>query len=384
MEDTVFLTGATGQLGLALIPHLLSDGNTRVVALVRASDDARLQERKDAMRAWLGEAVPWERLDVVPGDVARPQLGMDAATRERMESSVTSIVHAAASVRFDLTREQAARENIGGTGHVLELAATLQQKGRLGRLDHVSTAFVAGDFRGRFHEHQCDVGQGFRNSYEWSKMQAELAVRQRMAEGLPVAVHRPSIVVGDSRTGSTRAFNVLYWPLKVYTRGWWRTFPGRPDTSIDIVPVDFVAAAIARLRRNASTLGQCFHLAAGDGARTVRELADRIVTITGGPPVRYVDQNLYKRFARLFVYPFLSLSDRGRGLVRGGEAYMPYFAGNPLFDTSKASALLGSECRPPAILEYLDTIVGYAVARDFGGNGAPKIVPGQSTRDSGH
>ncbi|MBI5493465.1 MAG: SDR family oxidoreductase [Deltaproteobacteria bacterium] len=367
MTDTVLLTGATGQLGTALLPRLVAHNGTVVLALVRGRDAAEVERRRADLVTRCG--VPDHRVHAVQGDVSAPGLGLDAAARARVESEATSIVHAAAAVRFDLPADKAARSNIAATESVLELARALHQARRLKRLDHVSTAYVAGRHTGRFHEHDLDVGQQFRNTYEWSKLQSELRVRAAIAEGLPISVHRPSIVVGEAATGRTRAFNVLYWPLKIYVRGWWRTFPGRPDTRVDIVPVDWVADAITRLRRLDDTLGRTFHLAAGDDARTVRELAERIAALTGGPPVRYIDQARYRRFVRPLIWPFLSLTRRGRGILRGGEAYMPYFLGNPVFDTSSTRAALGDAGSPPPVLEYLERVVRFAVDRDFGDPG---------------
>ena len=235
MRETVLLTGATGHVGTALLPLLTADPDVTVFALVRAKDEAHLAERA----ARLVE-VGGPRIVALRGDVTAPDLGLSTRDQERVAAEVTALIHSAASVRFDMPEDKAATENIASTEGMLALARRLADRGRLTRLDHVSTAYVAGTRLGRVLENECDEGQDFRNSYEWSKCQAEKKVRAAVAEGLPVAVHRPSIVVGDSRTGKTEAFNVLYWPLMLYARGWWRIFPGRPDTLVDVVPVDFV------------------------------------------------------------------------------------------------------------------------------------------------
>lgn len=361
MPRTLLLTGATGHVGTALLPRLVAGGGTRVLALVRARDEAHLALRQHRLR----EAAGSSEVLAIRGDVALPDLGLSAADREHVMSEADGILHSAASVRFDLPAETAARENLAATGHVLDLARALALRGRLSRYDHVSTCYVAGDRRGRVFEHECDEGQGFRNSYEWSKCQAEKLVRAAMAEGIPAAVHRPSIIVGDSRTGRTEAFNVVYWPLKLYLRGWWRTFPGRLDTLVDIVPVDFVAAAIDRLTRDPRTAGGTFHLAAGDEAPTVDALVAHVRSVAGGPPLRTVDQARYRRFVRPLLWPFF-LTPRGRMVRRGGDAFMPYFTGNPLFDTTRAREALGPDLRPPPVTDYFDRIVRYAREKDFG------------------
>jgi thioester reductase-like protein len=348
---------------MALLPRLLATDDTTVLALVRARDDAHLRERDARLRARVPDA--GQRLVVLRGDVTAPGLGLSAHDRARVDADCTSLLHSAASVRFDLPKGDAAAENVSSSEAMLTLARTLAEQGRLTRYDHVSTAYVAGDRVGTVREDECDEGQGFRNSYEWSKCQAELRVRAAFAGGLPGAIHRPSIVVGDSQTGATEAFNVLYWPLMLYARGWWRLFPGRADTRVDIVPVDFVADAIAALRRDPASLGRCFHIAAGEDAPRVDTLAGRFAEVLGRPPIRTIDPDFYLRWVRPVLARPLSLTRRGRRILRGGAAYLPYFRSNPVFDTTNLQSVLGFGA--PAVLTYVDRIARFAKEKDFGG-----------------
>src|SRR4029079_7866451 len=91
-----------------------------------------------------------------------------------------------------------------------------------------------------FREDELEVGQSFRNPYERSKFEAELALRSEGAD-LPLQILKPSLVVGDSPTGRTSSFNVLYGPLKAFARGGIRAIPARRDSPVDIVPVDYLA-----------------------------------------------------------------------------------------------------------------------------------------------
>ena len=367
--ETILLTGATGQVGMSLLPRLLAAPETRVIALVRAKDPAHLEKRRREMVEGLGVGAVGAvgaRLLAMQGDVTREHLGLSVADRERAFGEVTSVLHSAASVRFDMPEDTAAKENMDSTANVLAFSRTLAQRGRLHRHDHISTAYVAGERLGRVYERECDEGQKFRNSYEWSKCQSEKKVRALQAEGFPAAIHRPSIVVGDSRTGETRAFNVMYWPLKLYARGLWGVFPGRADTLVDAVPVDWVASTIASLRLVPETLGRCFHVAAGDDAMTVEALAAHIAKLVGRRPLRFVDQGAYRKYIRPVLKPVLSLHPKGRAIMRGGNAYMPYFLGNPLFDTTELRGALGEGGRAPGILEYLSRVIAYAQDKDWG------------------
>jgi nucleoside-diphosphate-sugar epimerase len=259
----------------------------------------------------------------------------------------------------------AAQQNIQGAEAVIDLSWKIQEQNKFYRLDYISTCYIAGDREGRVYEYECDEGQGFRNSYEWSKCQAEVLVRKAIKEGLSATVYRPSILAGDSRNGMTRSFTALYWPLKVYARGWWRILPGKPDALIDVVPLDFVAEAVTRLRNNAETIGMCFHLASGEAAARVEDLAVRLQDLLGGPSVRYIDQRLWRIMIRPLMVSTLRLIPHGDKIRRGTDVYMPYFESNPLFDTSNTKRYL-VDIAPPPVLSYFDQIVHFACDCDFG------------------
>jgi long-chain acyl-CoA synthetase len=372
MPDTLLLTGATGHVGAALLPGLLADPEQQVRVLLRAPDDPALEQRRARLIEKAGlSAEQATRLQALRGDVGAPGLGLSARDRSQLLAEVTSSLHSAASVRFDMPEEGAAAQNIEGTRHMLELVSALTERGGFRRHDHVSTCYVAGDRKGRAWEHERYVGQPFRNTYEWSKCEAEALVERAVSEGMPIAVHRPSIIVGDSRSGRTESFNVLYWPLKLYLRGWWRTFPGEVDAPIDVVPVDFVAEALLRIRARPESLGGRFHLAAGDEALTAGQIMEAVREITGGPPIRVVSQDRYRRFVRPLLWPFFRYTQRGAAMRRGGEAFLPYFRGNPIFDTTQARKMLQpregeGDVTPPPLRDYLERVLRYAMERDFG------------------
>ncbi len=154
---------------------------------------------------------------------------------------------------------------------MLEFANAARDCGGLTRYAHVSTAYVAGTHTGRFAECDLDVGQKFHNSYEQSKFEAEQLVRAQ--PGLPSTILRPSIIVGDRRSGWTSAFNVLYWPLRAFSRGLFTAVPAVASAPVDVVPVDYVADAIHALCEADGGIGQTYHLTAGADASTIAEIA---------------------------------------------------------------------------------------------------------------
>jgi thioester reductase-like protein len=305
----VLLTGATGFVGTELLRRLLEDGDRPVHALVRAPDDRAAAERLPAH----------DRLNVLAGDIEQPGLGLSEAARARLAEEVTTIVHGAASISFDLSLEESRRVNVDGTRNVVELA---ERCPGLERLTYISTAYVAGEPRGVFREDQLDVGQRFRNPYERSKFEAERMIRER-ANGMPLQVLRPSIIVGDSRTGRTSSFNVLYGPLKAFARGRIPAIPARRSAPVDIVPVDYVADRTYELLTDGPD--GTFHLVAGRNATTV----GRLLELTGRYLKRKPPAVLPPRVYGRILHPWLRRKYAG---LRSLEVYFPYFSMRVRFD----------------------------------------------------
>jgi thioester reductase-like protein len=302
------------------------------------------------------------RVQVYSGDVGMPNCGLDSTAFQRLSAETTRVIHCAATVRFDHSLEEARRINVEGTRHVLDFAASAQQ---LRSLAYVGTAYVAGERTGLVREDELAVGQSYRNTYEQTKAEAEALVRSRLG-WLPSVILRPSIIVGDSQTGATSSFKMMYWPLKIYARRLWRTVPGFPDTVLDIVPVDFVAGAVARLAFDEAALGSTIHLCAGPrGSATIEQIARRAAEYFHVPQPRYVDPKFF--FAALRPLLYLSLWGRKRRVLRDGRAYRDYFSMRMQFDTTNAERLLEpAGLRPPPVLEYLESLFDYCVASEWG------------------
>ncbi len=368
----LLLTGVTGFLGRYIAVRLLDQRPSVVLwVLVRAEDDAHAWERIDQTLERAGcklDDHPGWRKRIVPvvGDITLPNMGLDPGLRERLVSSCRAVVHAAANVKFNQSLEDARMRNVQGTRVAVELAREIHGAGRLKRFDWVGTAFVAGLRRDRVSEDELEHDAGWKNPYEQSKYEAEVWLRTHAAD-LPLTVFRPSIIVGHSQTGSTTNFGMLYWPLRVYAEGWWRTIVGRPDTTVDIVPVDFVAEAIEALSREGVAPGGSYHLAAGpDGAPTIAQLAEQTRAFFDGKEVRYIAPKTFLRWVRPIVDMFIWGKKR-KVLRSSGRFFIPYFDGNPVFDVSRShGALAAFGIAPPRVDEYLAVLLEYCRTTDFG------------------
>ena len=253
---TILFTGFPGFIGLRLLPRLLElKPEARIACLVQekflpaAKDGVAVIEKKHH------HAIG--RIDLITGDITSPGLGLQGGAAPRLHNDMTECYHLAAVYDLAVKKDVAHRINVVGTRHVLEF---LGEAKRFERLHYVSTAFVSGTVRGIYRESDLDVGQGFKNHYERTKFEAEVLVAK---SALPRTIYRPGVVVGDSRTGETGKFDGPYIVLRFMERlpspGVFM-LPGGGKGTTNIVPVDFLVEALARLSATEASLGKTYHL----------------------------------------------------------------------------------------------------------------------------
>ncbi|MCE5214860.1 MAG: AMP-binding protein [Methanobacterium sp.] len=268
----VLITGATGFLGTQIIQRLLNETKYEIMVLVRGED--KLTALNRLKRAWwefsdLKSAIG-QRIYLLNGDITQNQLALTDDQYENLITSVTHIIHTAADLRLNAPLEDLRKTNREGTINILQLAHKIHKKGKLIRFSHVSTAYVAGRRKGYINEDSLTDEAGFLSNYERSKYASELEVKKSK---LPLSIFRPGMIVGDSKTGYIKTFNTFYTPLRLYLSGKQRIVPIKPTEKINIIPVDYVADAVASLTFNPSAEGLTFHLTApNDSQPTVDEL----------------------------------------------------------------------------------------------------------------
>jgi thioester reductase-like protein len=372
----ILLTGATGFLGAELLARLLTGpGDRRVTCVLRGSSDEAIAARGvDALSAALRRA-PYaselRRITWTRGDLERAGLGMNPDQLSSLALRIGEIFHCAASTKFDLSLGEAERINVHGTREVLALARRAAASGEFRRLHHVSTAFAAGRRRGRVlaGELPPDRARHFRNTYERTKARAERLLRAQRE--VPVTIYRPSIIVGDSRDGVTRSWNVLYYPMRLIASRRLPIAPSGGSALLDCVPIDFVADAILALAGRDDTTGATLHLVAGRDAATVpwmiQEIAaglarsgdplPPVIPRTVGPARWWIVQQGYRLFG----------GARARAVATRFAQYAPYTRIDARFDDARERQLLAiSRVRltPPAT--FVPRIIDYALAANFG------------------
>ncbi|PHH74618.1 hypothetical protein CDD82_4861 [Ophiocordyceps australis] len=267
--DNVLLTGTTGYLGAFLLKTLIDKTSAHILCLVRftePSQDSRpaglARIRKNLVDLGLWQDCMLDRIDVVPGNLARNRLGLSPEAFDALAARVQVIIHAGAAVNLVYPYAALRNANVGGTREMLRLAA---QAGAT--VHHVSTNGVLPPKQGGWSEDAMigidAVPDQLADGYGQTKWVAEMLVYEAGRRGIPVRVYRPGTISGHSVTGSANTYDLLTALIveslllgcAPHVAGW----------LAEMTPVDFVSQAIVTLANHADTSRcRCYHL--GDAA----------------------------------------------------------------------------------------------------------------------
>ncbi|MEA2273407.1 MAG: hypothetical protein QOI98_2115 [Solirubrobacteraceae bacterium] len=338
------VTGATGFIGRFLVERLLErDGDIHV--LVRPGSEAKL--------ARVSAGWPRGRVKAVSGDLASPGLGIDPAWIDEHRGGIDHVFHLAAIYDMTATEERNEQLNNGGTRHAVEVANALEA----GRLHHTSSVAAAGMYSGTFTEDMFDEGQDLHHPYHRTKFESERIAREEST--VPWRVYRPAIVVGHSQTGEMDKIDGPYYFFRAIRMG--ARMPdflpliGPRMGETNVVPVDFVAAAMDHIAHKPGLDGQAFHLVSPEPQRTV-DLLNVFAKVAGAP-----------RITAALPREALELALKIPG-VRGNllpgmgipEEVIDYADFTARFDSSKAqAALAGSGIVVPPIEDYAPVLWKY-------------------------
>jgi len=351
--NVILFTGFPGFLGSELLPRILSRPEDRRAVCLVQGKFAGLARRR--LRD-LAERHPGldKRVSFLEGDIAQPGLGTPGSVA--LADDVVEIFHLAAVYDLAVGRELAEKVNVEGTRQVLDFA---ERCSHLEAVHYVSTCYVSGWYSGLFTEADLDKGQAFKNHYEETKFRAEVLVQERMRRGMPIAVYRPAIVVGDSDTGATQKYDGIYFFIRLILRQPGVAFVpvvGDPDTvRYNFVPRDFVVRAIAHLSGQPASRGRVFHLADPDPS-TLGQVIDGIGKAAGRRVVR-IPLPLGLARAIMDYVPFV---ERVLGVPSAG---LDYYVCSSAYATDNTFAQLrGSGIELPRLLDFLPKLVSYVHA----------------------
>ena len=359
-------TGASGLLGSYLLRDCLLAGR-HIAVLVRPTRTESARQRVDAsLTRWeeqTGQILP--RPVVLEGDLCRPDLGLTASDITWISRHCRAVIHNAASLTFfgQGYQKEPWLTNVEGARRLLDLC------GRCGirQLHHVSTAYVCGLREGRILETELAVGQETGNDYERSKLEAEKLVRSaHLAE--PPTIYRPSIIIGDSQTGYTSTFHGFYAMVRLAHTLAGRVVPGSIAAGQvleafhldgherkDLVPVDWVSAAIVHLVGRPEHHGRTYHLTAPEPTpvavwgRAIQDAVERYSPLADPFDPANCDAKWFEETFRRQV-----------------EIYRAYWRDDPQFDRTNTVVATAHLPCPTVNYELLTRMAAVAIQTNFG------------------
>jgi NAD(P)-dependent dehydrogenase (short-subunit alcohol dehydrogenase family) len=353
-----FVTGATGFIGRHLVERLL-DREGDIFVLVREGSEDKLER----LRAAAGDRA--DRLKPVKGDISEPSLGLSEDDKAALQG-VEHFFHLAAI--YDMTasdEERNRRLNVLGTQNAVDLANELGAK----HLHYASSIAVAGEHDDIFTEDDFDVGQTLTHPYHQTKFEAEKLVRQQAK--VPWRVYRPAIVVGDSRTGEMDKIDGPYYFFKAIQKvrhavPEWFPLVGLEVGRTNIVPVDYVAAAMDHIAHLDGVDGQAFHLV----NPKMQKVGDVMNTFAGAGHAPHMVMRVDKRMTDMLPKGVLSyamklpaLKDIRRSVLADmgvPDEVLDYVALKPKFDARDTKrALEGSGIEIPPLESYAEKLWDY-------------------------
>ena len=248
-----FVTGGSGFIGKRLIRALLARPDARIFVLLRNPSSDRVAE---LFRFWGADAT---RVTPIKGDVTKRGLDIEAGQLEQIVGKVDHFFHLAAIYDLEADPEAEMRTNIEGTRNAVALAAAIGAK----RFHHMSSIAAAGLYQGVFREDMFEEATNLEHPYFTSKHESEKLVRNECR--IPWRIYRPGLVIGDSRTGEMDKVDGPYYFFKLIQKmrkllPSWLPSIGIEGGRINLVPVDFVVAALVHLAHVEGEDGRCFHL----------------------------------------------------------------------------------------------------------------------------
>jgi long-chain acyl-CoA synthetase len=359
----IFLTGSTGYLGSYLVSGLFTGHADRLNLLVRAKTEQEARER-----LWQSLQLHFEfpeflafvneRVGIFRGDLTSERFGLDDAGYRALVDTTDSILHCAASLNRK-SEKQCLNVNLRGSLEVMQLARRSQNHHGLRRYSHVSTVAVAGKRQNEVvaEDQSIDWSRSDYDPYARTKKFCEHMVHQLLPD-VPHTIFRPAIVMGDSRRPETTQFDMVQ-AFDMLAR--LPVLPLRPDDKIDIVPANYVGAAIVKIHQMEKPNYGIYHLASGTGSQTYKELTDALAAAGGWGKPSYQPW-LGGPFSKTMNWLAFK-----RGVVGYGasllKVFWPYLDWNTVFDNSRVVQEMGET--PAKFSTYAYPLLQFSRANKF-------------------
>ena len=179
-------------MGFYLAKRFLQDEDTKLILLARSSGNLTARQRVERLFQIRCSEEKYksikDRLEIIEGSITSPNLGLSKEQIERLSKKVVTIFHSAALAQFNVPYEKIKKINVDGTKNVLDFALECAKNQSFESVNHISTIAVSGTYRGILYEDSLDEGQGFKNTYEQTKFEAEQLIQVYRAKGLNVNI----------------------------------------------------------------------------------------------------------------------------------------------------------------------------------------------------
>lgn len=295
-----------------------------------------------------------DRLQLLAGDVVAIDLGLSGKEYLELVEEVTDIYHVASIWWLGVDPDTSKLVNVVGTRNVID--AALEMK-KLNRLNHFSTAFVAGDRTGVIMEDELDEGQRFRNAYEETKFEAEKALMEARRT-IPITIFRPSLIVGDSVTGEIDKMAGPYYIMNAIVLMPPNVpvlMPGKGDKPLNVVPIDWVCKAMHRISLRDDAAGRTYHLS-DPNPLSARKVFELVADAAGrrAPVGRFP----YRLAKVLLKFPYLEK------VTRSPRQFMDDFNQLTIYNCINTFDALDAEDACPPFPTYVARLVNYIKATD--------------------
>jgi thioester reductase-like protein len=359
----ILLTGSTGYIGAHIASNLLADHAEPLNLLVRARD---LQEARG--RLWRSfqlhidfsrfESYLNSRIHIFLGDLTGTRFGLSNDDYARLVHTTNSVIHCAASLNRK-SEKSCLNVNLRGTLEVVQLAMRARDHHGLRRFSHVSTVAVAGHRANEVVQEDTaiDWNRSDYDPYARTKKFCEHMVHELLHD-VPRTIFRPSIVLGDSRRAETNQFEMVR--AFVFLAGL-PVLPFRPSDRIDIVPVDFVADAVATLHQKEKPAHVIYHLSSGRDSETFSVLTEALSQAQGKRAPMFVPE--LEGPSSKVVNALAGSAGKVGGLATLLKVFLPYLVWNTVFDNSRVIAEMGR--RPAPFSKYCYPLLRFSREYDF-------------------
>lgn len=371
---TIFLTGATGFVGSNLAYEFLKKGY-KLKLLVR-DNKVRAEERMQKSLSYLLESQAEyntfkENIEIIHGDIIRGDLGIRSDILKRLRSEVDVVFHNAALTDFkESTKGISEKYNMEGTKNVLDFTLKLKQP----EFHHMSSAYVCGDSSGVFSEDDLDIGQSFNNPYEKSKLEAEQLIEKYTDRfSITSTIYRPSIIVGDTKTGKTSNFlgvysfiKAIYFLVEIFSDDLKKEgkralsagvcykgdklyipirIPAESDKTLNVVPIDYVVSVVMRVMEKQQSSGITYQIV-NPSPPTISELNDKLCSVLNVSGINIVEPEEFK---------MSSMTEWEKFFLNSIQEVVPYLQRKePIFyDENTRSILNGTKIKCPRITNEL-------------------------------